>query len=87
VATKQSPTPTKPADLDAPYFNVREVAWILRCSFNTVRRMLGDGRLGYSQDEKGGAIRVSRKDIDAYYEASRIGPPVVHRLRRQRIAA
>ncbi|MFD9192930.1 helix-turn-helix domain-containing protein [Streptomyces phaeochromogenes] len=88
MATTQSPrTPTKPADLDAPFFNVRETAWLLKCSWNTVRRMLSDGRLGYSQDEKGGAIRISRTDIDAYYNASRIGPRVVHQTRRQRVAA
>lgn len=88
MATKQSArTPTKPADLDAPFFNVRETAWLLKCSWNTVRRMLAEGRLGYSQDEKGGAIRISRKDIDAYYDASRIGPRIAHRPRRERVAA
>jgi excisionase family DNA binding protein len=75
VPTTQSPrTPTKPADLDAPFFTVREVAWLLHCSFNTVRRMLEDGRLAYSQREKGGTILVSREDIEAYHQAHRVGP-------------
>lgn len=72
----QSPrTPTKPLDMDAPYFSVLEVAWLLHCSFNTVRRMLADGRLAYSQREKGGTILVSREDLDAYHNAHRVGPP------------
>lgn len=79
---KQSPRiprPTRPADLDAPYFDVRETAWMLKCSVNTVRRLIAESRIGYSQDKKGGAIRVSRQDIDAYYNASRNGPPVPRR--------
>jgi excisionase family DNA binding protein len=80
VASKQSSrTPTRPADLNAPFFDVRETAWILKCSFNTVRRLMEEGRLGYSQDKKGGAIRISRQDIDAYYNASRSGPPIPRR--------
>lgn len=68
--------PTKPADLDAPYFTVREVAWLLHCSFNTVRRMLENGRLAYSQREKGGTILISREDLAAYHEAHRAGPAI-----------
>lgn len=74
---KQSPrTPTPPADLNAPFFTVREVAWLLHTSYATVRRMLEDGRLAYSQRERGGTILVSREDIDAYHRAHRIGPSV-----------
>lgn len=80
MPTKQSPrTPTKPADLNAPFFDVRETAWLLKCSVPTVRRLISENRLGYSQDKKGGAIRVSRQDIDAYYQASRSGPPAPRR--------
>jgi excisionase family DNA binding protein len=77
VPTTQSPrTPTKPADLEAPFFTVREVAWLLHSSYATVRRMLEDGRLAYSQREKGGTILVSREDIADYHDAHRIGPTV-----------
>ena len=68
--------PTKPADLNAPYFTVREVAWLLHSSYNTVRRMLEDGRLGYSQRERGGTILISRADLDAYHEATRRVTPM-----------
>jgi len=87
VATKQSPrTPTQPADLDAPFFSIPEVAWLLKCSYATVLRLIKNDRLGASQDQKGGAIRVSREDIAAYYEASRIGPAIPRR-RPARVAA
>jgi hypothetical protein len=36
--------------------------------------MLEDGRLAYSQREKGGTILVSREDIEAYHQAHRVGP-------------
>lgn len=71
--TKQSPrTPTKPRDLNAPFFNLREVAWLLGCSVDTVRREIAADRLPCSQRMKGSAIRVSRADLDAYHEATRI---------------
>jgi excisionase family DNA binding protein len=73
VNTKQSPrTPTQPADLNAPFFSVPEVAWLLKCSVDTVRRRIRSGRLGASQDKKGGVILVSRSDLDAYHEATRL---------------
>ena len=73
MPTKQSPrTPIKPADLDAPFFNLREVAWLLKVSVDTVRREIAAGRLLCSQRMKGGTIRVSRVDLDAYHEATRI---------------
>jgi excisionase family DNA binding protein len=84
VNTTQSPTAPTTVDIDGPrYYDLREVASILKCSVRTVRRLLADGRLGYSQEKKGGVIRVSDADISAYYEASRIGPVVAHRSRRR----
>ncbi|MFJ3812220.1 helix-turn-helix domain-containing protein [Streptomyces sp. NPDC090073] len=73
MATTQSPrTPTRPRDLNAPFFNLREVAWLLDCSVPTVRRYINAGRLPCSQDSKGGTIRVSQDDLRAYHEATRI---------------
>lgn len=73
MPTKQSPrTPTRPRDLNAPFFNLREVAWLLDCSVPTVRRYIAAGRLPCSQHVKGGSIRVSRADLDAYHEATRL---------------
>ncbi|MGW0583585.1 helix-turn-helix domain-containing protein, partial [Streptomyces sp. NPDC002920] len=51
------------------YLSLREVAAELKCSVRTVRRYLASGRLGYSQEMKGGLIRVSRADLAAYYQA------------------
>lgn len=73
MATKQSPrTPTEPRDLNAPFFSLREVAWILHRSVPTVRRYIDAGLLPCSQSMKGGTILVSRADLDAYHEATRI---------------
>jgi excisionase family DNA binding protein len=73
VNTTQSPrTPTKPADLNAPFFTVREVAWLRSCSVDTVRRAIRAGLLPCSQGKKGGTILVSRADLDAYHEATRL---------------
>lgn len=86
--TTQSPTAPTTADNGGPqYHDLREVASKLKCSVRTVRRLLADGRLGYSQEKKGGVIRVSDADIAAYYEATRIGPAITHRPRRTRAAA
>lgn len=68
------------------YLDLKGVAKELQCSVRTVRRYLADGRLGYSQEVKGGVIRVSREDIAAYYQASRRGP-AVSRRRPARAAA
>jgi len=88
MATTQSPrTPTKPADLNAPFFNVREVAWMWNCSVDTVRRAIRAGLLPCSQQKKGGIILVSRADLDAYHEATRLVAiprrTPAHRTRRQ----
>ena len=61
------------------YLSLPQVAAELKCSVRTVRRYLKDGRLGYSQEVKGGVIRVSREDIAAYYQASRRGPAISRR--------
>jgi excisionase family DNA binding protein len=61
------------------YLSLPQVAAELKCSVRTVRRYLKEGRLGYSQEKKGGVIRVSREDIAAYYQASRRGPAVPRR--------
>jgi excisionase family DNA binding protein len=61
------------------YLDLKEVAAELKCSVRSVRRYLADGRLGYSQEKKGGVIRVSREDLAAYYLASRRGPAVSRR--------
>jgi excisionase family DNA binding protein len=75
VSISQSPPTPAAADANGPqYHDLREVASILKCSVRTVRRLIKAGRLGYSQEKKGGIIRVSDADIAAYYEASRIGP-------------
>jgi excisionase family DNA binding protein len=90
VPTKQSPrTPIKPEDLNAPFFSILEAAWLLKCSYDTVLRAIRSGRLGASQDVQGGAIRISREDLDAYYADTRIGPPLRRTGRRKpaRIAA
>ncbi|MFI8191450.1 helix-turn-helix domain-containing protein [Streptomyces sp. NPDC085946] len=72
MASKQSPrTPIEPRDLNAPFFNIREVAWLLHCSVPTVRRYIVAGLLPCSQSAPGGTIRVSQADLDAYHEATR----------------
>lgn len=87
MPSKQSPrTPIKPEDLDAPFFSAVEAAWLLKCSYDTVMRAIRSGRLGASQDEKGGAIRISRQDLDAYYNNTRSGPPI-RASRRRALAA
>ncbi|GHC38511.1 MULTISPECIES: helix-turn-helix domain-containing protein [Streptomyces] len=90
MPTTQSPrTPTRPRDLNAPFFNLREVAWLLDVSVPTVRRYIASGRLPCSQHEKGSTIRVSRADLDAYHEATRLVPMPSRAARRRpsRVAA
>jgi excisionase family DNA binding protein len=72
VPTTQSPrTPTRPADLNAPFFSLREVAWLWNCSVDTVRRAIKAGLLPCSQQKKGGHIIVSQDDLKAYHQATR----------------
>lgn len=87
MPTQQSPRePVEPKYLDAPFFSVLETAWLLKCSYDTVLRLIRSNRLGASQDQKGGAIRVSRQDIDAYYAASRVTPATRGRTARRKPA-
>lgn len=84
MATKQSPEAPTTVDIASrQYLKLPQVADELGCSVRTVRRLLKAGRLGYSQEVPGGVIRVSRQDIAAYYEASRIGPRITHRPGRR----
>lgn len=87
MATKQSPrTPTEPRDLNAPFFNLRETAWLLRCSYDTVRRAIKAGLLPCSQRVPGGVIVVTREDMAEYHRRTRT-VPVRGRRRDGRIAA
>jgi hypothetical protein len=72
VPTKQSPrTPTEPRDLNAPFFNLRETAWLLHCSYDTVRRAIKAGLLPCSQRIPGGVIVVTREDMAEYHRRTR----------------
>lgn len=64
--------PIKPDDLNAPYFNIREAAWVMRTSVKTLRRRITAGRISVSRDTEGGRITVSREAIDAYYKATQV---------------
>lgn len=70
--TRAPDLPIKPDDLNAPYFNVREAAWLMRISVKTLRRRIGAGQIGVSRESDGGRIIVSRQDIDRYYESIRV---------------
>ncbi|MGY1579208.1 helix-turn-helix domain-containing protein [Streptomyces sp. MN13] len=89
MSTKQSPrTPTEPRDLNAPFFKIPEVAWLLGVSVDTVRRRIRAGLLPCSQAVEGGTITVSRADLDAYHEATRlVALPKRHTRRRPARAA
>ncbi|AJP04743.1 hypothetical protein TU94_28135 [Streptomyces cyaneogriseus subsp. noncyanogenus] len=88
MATKQSPrTPTEPRDINAPFFNLREVAWLWGCSVETVRRAIKAGLLPCSQRVPGGVIIVSRDDLDAYHRATRTVPMRGPRRKPARAAA
>ncbi|MER6534381.1 helix-turn-helix domain-containing protein [Streptomyces sp900105755] len=79
----QSPAPNT-ADISTPqYYDLPEVAAILKCSVRTVRRYIANGRLAYSQEKPYAVIRVSADDIAAYYQATRVGPRITHRPRRR----
>ncbi|MEV7034534.1 helix-turn-helix domain-containing protein [Streptomyces sp. NPDC093272] len=88
MATTQSPrTPTEPRDINAPFFNLREVAWLWSCSVDTVRRAIKAGLLPVSQRVPGGVIIVSREDLNAYHRATRTVPIRGSRRRPTRAAA
>jgi hypothetical protein len=72
VTTKQSPrTPIEPRDLNAPFFNLRETAWLLHCSYETVSRAIKAGLLPCSQRVPGGVIVVTREDMAEYHRRTR----------------
>jgi hypothetical protein len=82
---RASDVPTKPADMNAPFFSIPEVAWLTKCSVSTVRRRI---RAGYphSQKVKGGVIIISREDLDYYYAADRAAPQPIRRSRARAAA-
>jgi excisionase family DNA binding protein len=87
VATNGSPNrPEKPEDLNAPYFNIREAAWLLKCSVKTVRRRINEDGYPHSRTSPGGPILISREDLPYYYEAHRVAATPIRRQRRTRKA-
>lgn len=87
MPTPQSPrTPTEPRDLNAPFFTIREVAWLWDCSVDTVRRAIKAGVLPASQRVPGGVVFVSREDLDTYSKATRT-VPAQGRRKPARVAA
>ncbi|MFE2140259.1 hypothetical protein ACFXA3_00570 [Streptomyces sp. NPDC059456] len=85
-AIKNANTPKKPEDPDALVFDLREMAYLLKCSVMTVRRRIADG---YPHTRKGprAPIKVNRDDLPYWLEADRIGPPLNRSKRRPRRAA
>lgn len=72
MPTKQSPrTPIAPKDPNAPFFNLRETAYLMNCSYDTVRRYIKAGLLPCSQHIPGGVINVTREDMDEYHRRTR----------------
>lgn len=83
MATDRSPNqPEKPEDLNAPYFNVREAAWLLKCSVKTVRRRINEDGYPHSRTSPGGPILISREDLPYFYEAHRVHATPIRRGRR-----
>ncbi|MFF1650195.1 helix-turn-helix domain-containing protein [Streptomyces sp. NPDC058240] len=78
-ATRAPDKPIKPDDLNAPYFTVPEAAFVLRLSVKTLRRRIAAGLIGVSRDHEGGRIIVSRRDMDLYYEATRVHAEPIRR--------
>lgn len=62
----------RPDNLDAPYLNIREAAYVMRISVKTLRRRIAAGRISVSRDTEGGKITISREAIDAYYRATQV---------------
>jgi hypothetical protein len=76
VATTQSPNskvPRKPEDLNAPFFDVPEVAWLLKVSVKTVYRRVAQGA-PCSREGSTGPILVSQADLQHWYNAKRVQP-------------
>lgn len=72
MTTRATDQAEQPADLNAPYFNIREAAWVMRISVKTLRRRISAGRISVSRDTEGGRITVSREAIDQYYKATEV---------------
>jgi hypothetical protein len=72
-AIKLANTPKKPEDPDALVFDLREMAYLLKCSVMTVRRRVADG---YPHIRKGprAPIKVKRDDLEYWLNADRTGP-------------
>ncbi|MGW6872843.1 hypothetical protein ACWGHA_10970 [Streptomyces xanthophaeus] len=90
MATTRSPdsiasanTPKQPEDPNALVFDLREVAYLLKCSVTTVRRRIAEG---YPHSRRGprAPIKVSREDLPFWYEAERVGPQPVRRRTARR---
>lgn len=76
MATSQSPNskvPRKPEDLNAPFFDVPEVAWLLKVSVKTVYRRVAQGA-PCSREGSTGPILVSQADLQHWYNARRVQP-------------
>jgi hypothetical protein len=85
-AIKKANTPKKPEDPNALVFDLREMAYLLKCSVATVRRRIAEG---YPHIRKGSRapIKVHRDDLSAWLEADRVGPPPARRRTSRRTAA
>lgn len=79
-STRASDIPRQPADMNAPFFDIPEVAWLLKVSVRTVRRRIAAG-YPHSQAEENGTVLVSREDLAYYYEARRVAAPAFNRGR------
>ncbi|WP_411102511.1 hypothetical protein [Streptomyces sp. cmx-4-9] len=76
--------PRKP-DPDAMILVVQEVAYELRCSVRTVRRLIAEGA-PVSRAGKRAPIRVHRNDLQYYYDMRRQGGRRLSRSPRTRAA-
>jgi hypothetical protein len=85
ASTRASDVPRQPADMNAPFFDIPEVAWLLKVSVRTVRRRIAAG-YPHSQAEENGNVLVSREDLAYYYEATRVAAPAFNRRRPARKA-
>jgi hypothetical protein len=66
------PKPTKPEDLNAPFFTAAEVAWLMNISVKTVYRRVGQGYP--CSRRRTGPINVSQADLQRWYELDRVQP-------------
>lgn len=72
--------PTKPEDLQQPFFNAAEVAWLMDISVKTVYRRVA---AGYPCSRIGtGPVKVSQADLQVWYELNRGGTAVLRTKKR-----